>query len=584
MKRGGSGEQQFKAETLRKRKRGFRLAEAAGMALLLLSWLILLLYIWGPSVYVMHSDSTDTILWAKAAAEAGRSFNPDFTYAALLPFGANLWYVPLVMLGGMTVKVQLWGISIFLFLFSGAMYFMFTGLGMRPGGACAATALSLLLFSGSEKLREIFWGHVIYYSLALFFLALALGLIFRYRSGEKKLLWALLLGALSIGAATDGVQMAAVYVLPLGGALVLELLLSKDHKTLAHHWKSSRDLLLLLAAATSAGFALLLFLRRGGIVAGYAEAYSHWSETQHWAENFQKMIPEFLLLFGAEVRGEAIHMVSLRSIGLMLLIAAALLILFVPLAALFRYGKIRDERTQLLLLLHLVNSALILFLYVFGLLASASWRLIPLLGTGLWATIALLREHLSAAEREWGTEGETALPADAGEGADGGRKAADFVPAGERPLFRLAVLAFLFLFMAGGVNFIRLAQLQQKPGGDPQREMNLAYMEKENLRYGFASFWNANIYTLRTDGETRVRDINVNDEGISKRLYQSEESWYKEQPDTDEYFLLLTEPELQTLKASPEWPELQPLIKRSEQVGQHIFLFFDRALIPFLQK
>ena len=67
--------------------------------LLLISLVSVLYYIVGPSRGYFQSDCTDTIYWAKATVDAGRLLNPDFGYDALLPFGANLWLIPMVSLG-----------------------------------------------------------------------------------------------------------------------------------------------------------------------------------------------------------------------------------------------------------------------------------------------------------------------------------------------------------------------------------------------------------------------------------------------------------------------------------------------------
>ena len=44
-----------------------------------------------------------------------------------------------------------------------------------------------------------------------------------------------------------------------------------------------------------------------------------------------------------------------------------------------------------------------------------------------------------------------------------------------------------------------------------------------------------------------MRDVNIDDYGVSKRIYQSSSEWYKDQPGQEEYFLLLNPPEYQTL-------------------------------------
>ena len=46
-------------------------------------------YIVYPSAAYFHADCSDTILWAQASYDSGTMFNPDFGYAAMLPFGGT---------------------------------------------------------------------------------------------------------------------------------------------------------------------------------------------------------------------------------------------------------------------------------------------------------------------------------------------------------------------------------------------------------------------------------------------------------------------------------------------------------------
>lgn len=546
----------------RKRLRAPGISEILGFGLLILALGTILYYIWGPSAAFIHSDSTDTIIWARSSLEAGRMFDPDFSYAALLPFGANLWYMPLLAAGGYTLKVQLWGLTVFLLLFAGAIYFMFRGLPWTRGGSAAAAGLSLLLFSGSEKLREIFWGHVIYYSLGLLFLALGLGLLFRIRGrADKRLLFLILLGLLAAGAMTDGVQIAAVWLLPLLGGLFFELLASDGFEEWDLLWRRNAAHMLFLILCSIPGALLLLIMRRGGIQAGYAEAYSQWSKSADWAEHFRKIVPDFLNLAGAELRDGSVHMVSIRSIALMLLIVFSLIILFYPWISLFRWRRIKSENTRLLLLVHAVNSFLILFLYVFGKLAAANWRLIPLMGTGLWTSLALLGDEVCEAYRKKSGRGRLLWA---------------------KPGPRFAALALALLLMASAVPWYRMVSLKPDHIKDFSREQNIAFMEKENLEYGFGTFWNANVYELLTDGRIKIRDINVNENGVSRRIYQNKASWFEPQDGIDTYFLLLSDGEYQKLLESREWPSLEPLMQREETIGNFHFLIFGSELLAHL--
>ncbi|HAL73587.1 MAG TPA: hypothetical protein DCM45_00670, partial [Clostridiales bacterium] len=140
---------------------------------------IVVYYIMGPSRGFFHSDCADTMFWAQAIVEGGRVLNPDFYYAAILPFGANFWFVPLISLFGVTMLTQTLGMAIFALVFMLSAIFLFRSLQWRYPWRLLATAALMLILSSSEKLREIMWGHVIYYSLILTLVFLGLGLIIR---------------------------------------------------------------------------------------------------------------------------------------------------------------------------------------------------------------------------------------------------------------------------------------------------------------------------------------------------------------------------------------------------------------------
>ena len=88
----------------------------------------------------------------------------------------------------------------------------------------ATTFISLLL--GSDKLREIFFGHIIYYSLGLFFLFVGMTLVLKIldlKTDRTKfivlncvlLIWSLLTGL-------NQLQTLTLFTIPLLGAIVAE--------------------------------------------------------------------------------------------------------------------------------------------------------------------------------------------------------------------------------------------------------------------------------------------------------------------------------------------------------------------------
>ena len=133
---------------------------------------IVLYYIIFISKGFYHGDCSDTIMWAEAMVEGNTLMNPDFRYAALLPFGGNLIMAPFVAIFGYGMKAQIIGMVIFALLFTFTVTFFCKSANLNYSWCSITTAFVLLILCSSEKLREIFWCHIIYYSLGVFFLLL----------------------------------------------------------------------------------------------------------------------------------------------------------------------------------------------------------------------------------------------------------------------------------------------------------------------------------------------------------------------------------------------------------------------------
>ena len=177
-------------------------------------------YIYGPGEGYFHSDCTDTIYWANAALEGNGIFDDQYNYAALLPF-STVWIMqPLIKLFGFGMTAHNLGMAIFAVLFAGSIYFCARSAKLSHLWSSTAVFAVFMLLSCSDKLREMMWGHTIYYSLALVLMFYLLGLGMRLcdaiEDGKKvaAVIYGVLLLGVSIGSATDGMQIIVLTVLP----------------------------------------------------------------------------------------------------------------------------------------------------------------------------------------------------------------------------------------------------------------------------------------------------------------------------------------------------------------------------------
>jgi len=505
---------------------------------------LVLYYIFFPGEGYYHADCTDTLLWANASYESGQWISSDFFYAALLPMGGNLLMLPFLPLFGVSMMAHNLGMTLFALLFTAALWFLLRSLDFSKGWAGGLTALLLLLFSASDKLREIFWGHIIYYSLGALLVCLLLALVLRFLKGRRKALYLILLGAASFASALNGFQIISIVLLPIMGALVMERFLDRQQpllrkENLPHFW-----LLGTMGCAALVGLGCMIFVLHG-VRAGYGEAFSIFASLNEWLDNAKLFIPHWFSLLGLDIRaGEPIF--SLAALLHMLRIFGGTVLLVVPLIAALRYRSIRRAALRVLLWTHLVVSSVILYGYICGRLSAANWRLIPLLFTAALTTLCFLAE--------WAREKKTA----------------------ELPTRnRVAAIALAGMFVFSLANGIKIAVMPPDYGRDNEHHLLLAALEEENLTYGYASFWNSHPITVLSDSRVKVRNVKYTQDGVLRYPYQSSAAWYEDQPGVEEYFLALTLEEAETIKASSQYGELFVNRRRAFEAGNFVVWVYN---------
>lgn len=524
-------------------------------ALLALS--LCIYFIVGPAEGYFHADCTDSLLWAQASHDSGKVFDPDFNYAALLPFGASLWLVPLIAMFGVTMTTHVIGMVIFALLFLASIVLLCRRMKWSYACAFGTSALLLLTLSSSEKLREIMWNHVIYYSLGLLLYFLMLALTFyaweALERADRKPVFRLLplagLLVFTVLSATNGFQMLVLSVVPVCAGVFLERLFDRDAPLVSR--KNIPPLLILLTAVVGVVVGtVVLEMLLGGISSGYATAYSRYSNPDEWAGNIDKFFMNFLTLLGMNAE-KTDDLFSLPSIVNILRIGTAILLFVIPLVALACYKKIESRYTRVLLIGHAFLLAFLFFGSVCGRLAAANWRLVPLLGSSILSTVAAVREA-------W-THRKTAICT-----------------------VRLGVVALVVLALLSSYNAKLIADMPFNYGRDNYLHSLSEKLEAEGLSYGYATFWRSQSITLLSDSRVKCREILVKDNrdplwGITTDHYQSSIKWYEDQEGVDEYFVLLSGQEYHTVMLSDYWLDLcdRAYVREFEVDGYHVFVFSE---------
>lgn len=512
--------------------------------LLLFAAVAVVYYILFPSKGEFHADCTDTIYWAQASYDSGSIFNPDFFYACLLPFGGSLLMLIFMPFFGMSMATHTLGMLLFFLLFLTGFCLMLREMHWNYRWICGAAAVLLAVVSSSEKLREIFWGHTIYYSLGILFLFYGLFLLFRLenllaqkvpldsprkeraRSIHVCITLAVLLIFFML-CSTDQVTALTIFALPVLAAIFLERLL--DRKTPLVSVKNGRVLLLLL----SLGVMILCGLQlgqhwAGGITADYADAYSNYAPQSTWLEHVQAFPLAWLTLLGLkDIPGTPL--MDGDSIKNLIRMATSILLLVLPIVATCcypRYEGKSGKQIRILIWVHWIMTALIMVGYICGYLSMANWRLSPIVCTSVVVSMAFVH---------WAISEGTSMNRIAG-------------------VLCIPVVCFCAL------SVWNVALLPKDYYKENTQYQLTQVLEEHGLTYGYATFWRANAITVISDSEILVRNVEIDEGGVSPAEYQTAKSWYEDQPNQEEYFLLLDQGEYDLLLN-----RMDPLLQKAQR-------------------
>lgn len=495
----------------------------------------LLYYIIYISKGFYHSDCSDTILWAQAMIDGKTIMNPDFKYAALLPFGGQLIMAPFVAIFGYGMKAQIIGMSIFALLFAFAVVYFCKAADLSYKWSSLTLTFVLLFLCSSEKLREIFWSHIIYYSLGAFFLLLGLGLVLNIIKRETfSLKHYILLFIWTTLCSINGSQSLTLYTIPVIGALVAERFFDLDtpffDKKNGRQWQVVINLIVSIII----GYFLSKIINQG-IVADYQEAYSTFDANNNWIRNMSKLLPSILSLCGVE-SVDNVELFSSDGITTLLTIICVLIVMIVPFIMAVMYKKFTSKAYRITILTHLILTALILTGWIFGLLHAANWRLSPLLVTSSILTIMFVK---------WIIE--------------------------EKVYLRLSALLIIpVIILTNNFSSALLETCMVKEKESTVKLETLGnYLQYEGLEYGYATFWNSNVITLLTNSKVQVIGLRELNKELVPAEYQTNVNWYNDDSHS-EYFLALTRSEYYTYKDSKNYKEPMETI---EFMGYFILVY-----------
>ena len=465
-----------------------------------------------------NSDYADSLIWTQATAESLSVFNSDYNYACLLPFSGTWVFLPFYWMFGMSMTTEICGMLLFVALFSAALLFLCRSLGWSWCWSTLTLTVLLGVLCSTVKLRELFFGHIIYYSLGALFWFVGLGLLLRIETclsndtPSKKEPWLLAAAAAwFLLCTTNRTQALVTFVLPVLAAEGL-LLPSAPKGASPLSYTRIRWIRGLLVPALAAGLGYLFgSLLTQGFVAGYADAFSSFSPASEWREHALSVLPAWIELVSGHTVKEGMALTSGDGVLNVIRIAASLLLLVLPALAWFFFPKFgRGEKR--LLIVHWASTGLVLFAYIFGLLYNANWRLSPLVVTATITSIAFIR----------------------------------FLWRQYRP-HRIAACLLAGMVVFAGLGLHATLKIDSSPEKTSHEEQIAAHLEDQGLTYGYATFWNAGAVTLLTDSRVTVRSVEIVDGKLVPYIYNASAKWYEGQGADEQYFVLLSDAELSQL-------------------------------------
>lgn len=523
-----------------------------------------------------HSDCTDTILWANASIEGGAVYDENFGYACFLPFGINVIMQPLINMFGLTMKAHIWGMMSYFILLTLFFCLMLKEMHWNIRSILIACSVFLSMTISSQKLREIFWQHTIYYTLGILFIVIGLYLYFHMLNLSEKIkslnpkdikgkitflrfmIVFVFLAVFIMFTATDGISALSIFAIPFIAALFAEFFVNTDNNI------TSKKALKTIAMVGCFGIMIILGMKlnarwTGDLKAGYQDAYSVFSPIGEWTNNMHNFPLAWMKLNGVQDvvyqtkdNGEAIRISDMEGIQNLIYILSSLILLVMPIIASCFYPKFKKSKDghmiRIFVWMHWACTAIVLMGYFFGVLSGADWRLTPIIGTSLILSIFFVH---------WAVSTNT-------------------------PVQRIAVFLSIPVLMVSMLNLKAVKDIEK----DYHKANNLyglaEFLEDEGLTYGYSTFWQANAITLISDSEVKVRDVNIDDNGVSARIYQSSKEWYKDQPGQQEYFLLVNPYEYQTLIniQSPLLMEKTKELSVTINNTEYRVLVFDHNFIP----
>ncbi len=500
-------------------------------------------YIWGNAfITEFQADCTDTLFWANASLESGTLFKQDFEYAYRLAFGGQWLFMPFLRHFGLGMTALRCGMSLFAVIFTIVLILFFRSMNCRWEVSFIETAVMLLAVCAVKKTREIFFGHVIYYSLAVLYLLLAFIFLKRALNGAstgRRIFSAILLTAVLIMCSANGTVEMLYVTLPMLAGCLLEFCLNGN--------KRIPGLCVCICAAAGIGF---LFSK--SLNTNYLDSHSVIIPADNWSSNLSvfplRWISLFYQLPGRDL--DAFSPVWIKTVF-------KLIVSFVMLAGLAvsfsGYKKADDAEGRIFIFTTWAMFAAFLFFFTFGRVSGAEWRLTPLV-FACQVVILLMFNHLFDGSRERTMSGL---------------------------LTALCGTILIIHALSNGLSVLRISYDDKIWFAE---DGLLGTLKAHGLNYGYITdYWMSNSITVISNDTVRSRAVAWDEDRPYLNLFNSDISWYDDQPGQEKYFLAVRDyeydPSLNLAEESSETYFCNQENTRHGSRDNYVIMVFDRNIM-----
>ncbi|MBE5894446.1 MAG: hypothetical protein E7285_02125 [Lachnospiraceae bacterium] len=339
-------------------------------------------YIWSDFfVLETNTDVLDNLMWAQASVESGKLINLDYTYPYFIPLGGHLLMVPFVKIFGLGIFSARLGMTIFSVVMTIVMVLFFRTFLTKWYLSLVCTGCMLLSMLSTEKIREMFFGHVLHYSLAILLWMLSIILIDYFdkykKKDEKKT--KMIIGLLTIHFWVVGIEGMTVTLfagIPWIGFIILKFLFSE--KTISKYSKWDKKAIICSCIGLILGIVTYKKISYG-IVTTYEQGFMEYDLYKNWVKNIELFFSQWVYLWLDIFSYNDVYVEILSLNGIVYLVKNAMMLmtLLFAISTFFVYHKFEKEIEKKIIISYWVLSLATIYFYVFGKIGVHSWRMLP---------------------------------------------------------------------------------------------------------------------------------------------------------------------------------------------------------------